>query len=269
MNRLTRIRSYLLLLVMTPMLLHGQERHLNGVLPLRVSVHVTHAHLAGDTTTIDYAVENVQPGGEDFWGLLISTPAAVVRMPAPTSLHWGIHPRYRKQPIVGWMLYEDTLVAPGRTTPPLRLMALGIPDIVRYWAVPDLEANPPAPSYDEEPPTHDYYFTFSDSGITVGVVPVPPGATTASLTARLRTLLGRTCAELGWITPGGICQSLDVKLQQAQGAIAAEQGQAARTALAAFANELDAQHGPQPEKHVNDAAHALLSLNAAYLLARP
>lgn len=268
MSPSSRGRRYALLLLMTPVLLHAQERRLDGVLPLHVSVRVTYAHVAGDTTTLDYAVENVRPGGEDLWGLLVSMPATVVRMPAPTRLHWGIHPSYRHQPIVGWMLYEDTLIGPGKTTPPLRVMALGIPDVVRYWAVPDFEANPPAPSFDEEPPARDYYMAFSDSGVTVGVVPVPPGASPASLTARLHLLLGRSCGDLGWISQAGVCHSLDVKLTHAEEALASGQTADVRETLTAFVAELDAQHGAEPGKHVNDGAHALLAANAAYILSR-
>lgn len=268
MSPSSRGRWYALLLLMMPVLLHAQERRLDGVLPLHVSVHVTSAHVAGDTTTLDYTVENVRPGGEDLWGLLVSMPATVVRMPAPARLHWGIHPSYRHQPIVSWMLYEDTLIGPGRTTPALRVMALGIPDIVRYWAVPDFEANPPAPSYDEEPPARDYYMVFSDSGVTVGVVPVPAGASPASLTARLHLLLGRSCGDLGWISQAGVCHSLDVKLTHAEEILASGQTADVRETLRAFVDELDAQHGAEPGKHVNDGAYALLAGNAAYILSR-
>lgn len=264
----SRGRWYVLALFLAPALLTGQERRLHGVLPLQVSVHVSHAHVAGDTTTIDYTVENVRAGGEDLWGLLVSTPATVVRMPAPARLRWGIHPRYRNQPIVGWMLYEDTLIGPGKATPPLRVIALGIPDIVRYWAVPDFEANPPTPSYDEEPPARDYYIAFSDSGVTVGVVPVPSDASAAALTGRLRTLLGRSCGDLGWISQAGVCHSLDAKLAHAEDALASGQTTSARESLSAFANEVDAQHGPEPGKHVNDGAHALLTVNAIFILSR-
>lgn len=261
-------RCFVLALLLTPALVKGQERRLNGVLPLHVSVHVTYARVAGDTTTIDYTVENVRAGGEDLWGLLVSTPAAIVRMPAPPRLHWGIHPRYRNQSIVGWMLYEDTLVGPGKATPPLRLSALGIPDIVRYWAVPDFEANPPAPSYDEAPPVRDYYIAFSDSGLTVGVVPVPLGASPATLTTRLRLLLGRGCGDLGWISQAGVCHSLDAKLAHVEEALASGQTTVARETLTGFANELDAQHGAEPGKHVTDEAYALLAVNASYILSR-
>lgn len=267
MSLFTRAFAGALLLVLGPARLAAQERELNGVLPLGVRVHVRVAAIAGDTTALEYTVENVRQGGEDLWGLLVATPAPVVRMPKPAALRWGLHRRYRKQAIVGWIMHEDTLVRPGRSTPPLRLEARGVAGLVRYWAVPDLQTNPPVYSDDEGPP-RDNNIAFSDSGVTVGVVAIPTGATTASLSTRLRSLLGRTCTELGWITNHGVCHSLDVKLANAEQALAAGNRTAARGALTAFANELDAQHGEAPGKHVNDTAYALLSANATFLIAR-
>lgn len=124
------------------------------------------------------------------------------------------------------------------------------------------------PRYIDEDSNEDTYFLYSDTGTTVGIVPVPAGATAASLVERLRVLTGRACGRLGWIDRPGVCHSLDVKLARVESAIAAGEAAAARGELTAFANELDAQHGPQPGKAVSDEAHALLSLNAAYLLAR-
>ncbi len=257
--------SATLALLLLPGAMRAQARDLGGRQPLGVRIHVTSSSLAGDTTALAYAVENTRMGGEDFSALLIATPAPVVRMPSPSRLDWVTQPRYRKQGIAAWVLVEDELLHPGQTTPELPLLARGLPDLVKYWAVPDLVANPPV--YDDDS-RRDYYFTYSDTGTTVGIVPVPAGATAASLATRLRALLGRSCSELGWITQDGVCHSLDVKLQSTQDAIAEGQRASARAALAAFASELDAQHGSQSGKHVNDEAYALLSVNAAFLSAR-
>jgi len=252
-------------LLLLPGTARAQERDLGGRQPLGVRIHLTSSALSGDTTMLGYTVENTRVGGEDFSALLIASPATVVRMPRPGRLDWVTQPRYRKQAISAWVLVEDELLHPGQRSPELQLVARGLPDLVQYWAVPDLVANPPV--YDDDS-RHDYYFAYSDTGTTVGIVPVPAGATAASLVARLRALLGRSCSELGWIIQDGVCHSLDVKLQSARDAIADGQSAPARAALAAFASELDAQHGSQPGKHVNDEAYALLSVNAAYLSAR-
>lgn len=254
-----------LALVLLPAVIHGQGRDLGGRQPIGVRIHVTSFSLSGDTTTLGYAVQNVRMGGEDFSALLVATPAPVIRMPKPARLDWMTHPRYRKQAIATWVLVEDELLHPGQTSPELRLVARGLPDLVKYWAAPDLDANPPV--YDDDS-TRDYYLTYSDTGITVGIVPVPDGSTMTSLTARLRALLGRTCSELGWISQEGVCRSLGAKLEHAQAAMGELQATAARASLTAFVNELDAQHGAEPGKHVSDEAHALLAVNASYILSR-
>jgi hypothetical protein len=252
------------LLALSPLPSHAQ-RNLGDLLPLGVRIHVRSASIAEDTVTIGYAVENVRSGGEDFSALLVATPAPVIRMPKPARFDWVTNPRYRKQNVAVWVLTEDEMLHPGQTSPDLMLVARGLPDVVRYWAVPDLQAHPPR--YRDEDGGEDSYFVFSDTGTTVGIVPVPSVAPSA-LAARLRALTTRACGRLGWISRPGVCQSLDVKLTHAQTAIAAGQTAVARNVLAAFVDELDAQHGPQPGKAVSDEAHALLAVNAAFLRGR-
>jgi hypothetical protein len=254
------------LFVLLPLSSSAQRRNLGTVLPLGVRVHVREATMVGDTVTLGYAVENVRAGGEDFSALLVATPAAVIRMPKPARFDWVTHPRYRKHDVAVWVLVEDEMLHPGQTTPDLTIVARGLPDVVRYWAVPDLEAHPPR--YVDEDDSEDSYFAYSDTGRTVGIVPMPTVATPAALAARLRALAGDACGWLGWISREGVCQSLDVKLAHVQAAVASGQVTVARGELGAFVAELDAQRGPQPGKAVSDEAHALLALNAAFLLSR-
>lgn len=253
------------LLALTTLPLHAQGRNLGNVRPLRVKMHVRTAAIADDTVTLAYAVENIGAGGEDFSALLVTTPAQVVGMPKPLRFDWVTHPRYRKREIAVWVLVEDEMLHPGQTSPDLTVVGRGIPGLVRYWAVPDLEAHPPR--YRDEDDSEDSYFVYSDTGTTVGIVPVPTSSTAASLATRLRGLAARACG-LGWIRNPGICQSLDVKLAHVQSALASDETNVARNLIGAFVDELEAQHGPQPGKAVSDEAHALLALNAAFLLAR-
>ena len=264
-----RIRAVVFCLALLPAALPAQtatpERNLHGQLPLGVRVHVRGVAQRGDTVTLAYAVENVRSGGEDFTALLVDIPAAVVHMPKPARFDWVTQPRY-KGTIAAWVLVEDDMLHAGQTSPDLTILARGVPGLVRYWAVPDLVANPAR--FVDEDGTGDPYLVFADTGTTVGVVPVPAGATPASLVARLLALTQRACDPLGWISKAGICQSLEVKLTHAQSALVAGDVESARGDLRAFANELDAQHGAQPGKAVNDDAYALLGLNAAFLLAQ-
>lgn len=219
----------------------------------------------GDTTSIGYTIENVRSGGETMWGFLVEAPGRVIEMPRPARFTWGMHTRYRARPIAGWMMYADTLLGPGQRTPELRLVATGIPDLVRYWAVPDLMANPPVA---DDEPARDEYLTYSDTGTTVGVVAVPTGATAASLTGRLRSLLHRSCSDLRWIASPRICGGLDAKLSNASKALVTGQARSARQEVEAFLEELEAQQRTAPGKHVGASAYALLAPNARYLLTR-
>jgi hypothetical protein len=254
------------LIVLAALPIAAQQRNLGGLQPLGVRVHVRGATISGDTVTLAYAVENVRAGGEDFTALLVATPAPVVQMPKPARFDWVMNARYRKQDVAVWVLVEDEMLHPTQTSPELTLVARGLPDVVRYWAVPDLQAHPPR--YVDEDDSEDSYFVYSDTGRTVGVVPVPDGATPATLAARLHSLTVRACGRLQWIDKPGVCQSLDVKLVHVEAALASGQAAVAGNELGAFVDELDAQHGPQPGKAVSDQAHALLALNAALLRAR-
>jgi hypothetical protein len=83
----------------------------------------------------------------------------------------------------------------------------------------------------------------------------------------VRTYLTRTCGELRWIDNRGLCTSLEAKLDASAAALARGNPAAARRALLAFLEELSAQSGVQPGKHVTMEAYALLSVNARQLLA--
>ena len=244
----------------------AQERDLGGVRPLKVRVHVAARYIAGDTVAIDYVVENLRAGGEDLVGFLVDAPAPVVSMPKPRERSWLTDPRYDERSIAQWTLYHSALLHPGETTSELSLIARGLPALVRYWAMPNLMAHP---ADIDDNPHRDDTFIFSDTGTTVGLVPIPSNATTASLTDRLRVLLESSCGPLGWIDQPGVCNSLRVKLEHVRDALAAGSIESARADLRALAAELDGQHGEQAGKHVSDEAYALLQPNVSFLLGRP
>ncbi|MGH7752611.1 MAG: hypothetical protein ACREN5_07325, partial [Gemmatimonadales bacterium] len=80
--------------------------------------------------------------------------------------------------------------------------------------------------------------------------------------------LEQLCGPLGWITSGGVCNSLRVKLEHAGQAAAGGDIQNARDLLDSFLNELEAQHGAEPGKHVTDNAYFLLKTNVELLRSR-
>jgi hypothetical protein len=224
-----------------------------------------------------YVVVNLATSSDSLYEFMVearSRPSRVLRPAAPG--HWSTFMRFGQRTVAGWTFLEP-LVKPGQSTAALVYQAVGLPDIAHYSALRYTEPveGELGESGDTVPPPpvtrgSGIFPAGPDrvGGVTVGIVPIPAGATVASLTNRLRTLLGRTCGDLGWINQNGVCHSLDVKLLHATEALAAAATGKARIEIEAFVHELDAQHGEQPGKHVSVAAYALLRPNAVYLLAR-
>jgi len=90
----------------------------------------------------------------------------------------------------------------------------------------------------------------------------------ASAVPVIRTDIDRACGQLGWITNAGVCRSLQAKLDAAARSIDRSNAASARGQLQAFLQELEAQHGPQPGKHVGANAYSLLKTNVEYVLGR-
>lgn len=104
---------------------------------------------------------------------------------------------------------------------------------------------------------------FRVEGVTIGPVYEPAVVTYDLVTNQVQAV----CAQ-GWITSAGVCHSLENKLNDASAAVAAGDLGRAREKLLAFLQELDAQHGPEPGKHVTDTAYWLLKTNVELLLSR-
>ena len=231
------------------------------------SARVDSIAVHGDTTYVTQTVINAAGSPASIGGVALEAPAPVVFQSRPSARHWLLVQRkVAGRPAVVWNTPGSGVIRPGSASPALTVGALGIPDVVYFWAVAYL------PVQHAEDPDHaprlDPIASRSIRGLTVGVVPVPSASTAKSLTVRLRSLLTRSCGELGWITNAGVCHSLDAKLQHAIASLASGDARGARGQLAAFSRELDAQHGIQPGKHVGEAGYSLLHANAQYLLAR-
>lgn len=72
--------------------------------------------------------------------------------------------------------------------------------------------------------------------------------------------LSRVCS-LGWVNNAGVCNSLEVKLKEAQTTVLRNDSLLAGNHLNALQNELSAQRG----KHVNELAFLLLSTNVRFI----
>lgn len=86
----------------------------------------------------------------------------------------------------------------------------------------------------------------------------------------IRGDLERISGELAWITDAGVWRSLGEELAAASESLTRfwARKQRARRHLEAFLRDLEAHHGAEAGKDVNDSAYALLKINVQYVLGR-
>lgn len=218
---------------------------------LRIAVQPTIVAIHGDTVRMSYVVRNRPESVDTLLGFTVDAPGVVaVERPGPKGA-WASGTRFRSRPVATWGRLDHQL-APGEAFVPLTFEAVGLPDIVRYWADRFTRYMAPDTLYDQEPaPSDDSVAIDGVTGFTVGVGPLPTDLSPDALARRLTGLVGRAC-ELGWIDNRGVCTSLEAKVLPQ------------RDSLDALRHELDAQRG----KHVSETAYVLLVANVDELSSR-
>lgn len=224
--------------------------------------------MRGDTALVHYRLLNHAESRESLFVFTVDAPALVLSVGVRgTTADWSPDKVYRGRSVVRWAAI-DSLLPPGAASPDLFFAAIGLPAIVTAWTQ---GYYPPQPltAADTNPLVRPSD-PLVENSVRVSVVGIAPPAATgpADLLVRLRGLGDESCLPLGWISNQGICQSLRAKLDNALAAVGRGNKQAAAGELTAYAQELEAQHGPQPGKHVNDSAYWLLKVNAEYILTR-
>lgn len=222
---------------------------------------------AGTIVTVSYDLLFRSTTGDSVASFMIRSFVPVRQVRAPASVVDDMLLADREGAQIGprWA-WIDVLPQNGQVRTGLSYDASGLPGIVHYrvrrYLAPreadpgEIDDNPRLSSFD----TPDLNEAI---GFTVGVVPEPADVSSAALVARLRGLLVQSCGELHWISPAGVCNSLDVKLEHAGTAFAQGAVPTGKDELKAFLNELDAQR----DKHLSTAAYGLLRGNAERLLA--
>ncbi len=229
---------------------------------LRVVVSATSQRRPGDTLLIDYRLANSAQSAQRAELFVVRQNVRAYDFLGPVA--WlPDSGNVADSMATSWAALEQS-IAPGESADGFRQLAVGLLTITHYrvsGAAPtpqaildaDEDSLPPKPTVWEN----------AVSGYTLGVDPLPTAASPASLGARLRNLLVRSC-RLGWIDPPGVCNSLLVKLDAATRSIGKGSFESARGQLQALANEVEAQ---RDHKLTSEAA-SLLSANLAALLAR-
>ncbi len=158
-------------------------------------------------------------------------------------------------------------LAPSAVLSDARVVSRWLPGIGR--AIVSCEANSPLWPSGEATPHAAYELAETVNSDYLGgkkvemLVPLKDPASFATPDRGLGLVLAdlsKACT-LGWVKTPGICNSLEVKLKQAQSAILQNDLKLAGNHLKSLQNELAAQRG----KHVNDLAFMLLNTNVGYI----
>jgi len=207
-------------------------------------------------------VKNFAESTEQLFVFSVDAPSPVLSIPRPQPVRaWITDTFYREHSVASWTVLGQQM-APGDSSPALVFEAVGLPAIVSHRV---LGYTPPPPLTDMGPVVapSDPLYENSVLGKTVGIEPFPTDVSPTNLVRRLQVLTDETCGELGWIDNRGVCNSLRVKLENAERSLQRGRTNAARGPLEALLNELEAQRG----QHVNDSAYWLLRTNTEFVLA--
>jgi hypothetical protein len=116
------------------------------------------------------------------------------------------------------------------------------------------------------PPSDEGPVSNAVEGNTVGIEPMPSGATVDDLMARIGQLTDTACSALGWIGDAGVCATLMSHVEAARGGLAQGNGVIAQAAFADLLAELDFQHDTTDTLPVGANAYWLLRVNAEFVL---
>lgn len=175
----------------------------------------------------------------------------------------------------GWVKWRSPMefvratapVEPGSSRADLVLRSSYLPGIRRYRLLPDYPhlccrhaPGDPRNAGIDAREAADFQVT--------GVVVAPTYAPADINLQILVGLLARACGELAWISNRDVCRGLQVKLELSVRSFERGRPEAARGRLRSFLEKLNAEHGIEPGKHVNENAYQLLGTNVEYLLGK-
>lgn len=196
-----------------------------------------------------------------------SVPMIPVGLRAP--LEWAVS--LGVNGTAGWFTRDELVLQPGQTLSGLQVDSLGLPGLrtltaSAYVEVDDLPITPP--TGDSDLPRYFAEVEVFKSRARATTTVVGPTAPPADFNAQafLQTIIGykEQSRVLGWIANDGITNSLDVKLNAAQSALARNDTTAAKNELNALLHEVDAQ----ADKHLTPEAVALLKFNTLFLVSK-
>lgn len=231
---------------------------------LGVSVSLDSAALTASGTSLWMSVEVTADSHQPLWRLILERRAPVSQISGPEKFR-GMTEVAQGQPAVFWA-GAGGRVRPGERKAGFSFSGTGIPAVVSFWAQGYYPPLPATLQNEASLPPEPSVYENSVRGFAVGLE-LPSDASPPGLVVRSLSLLRSVC-DMGWITSAGVCHSLQVKLDAASKFVGRGDTPSAKGPLGAFLDELAAQRGPEPGKHVTENAYWLLKINAEFLVSR-
>jgi hypothetical protein len=209
-----------------------------------------------------YRISSSPVSEQNIWFWMIITEADILHSTSPKG--WRFIDRARNPRRISWGAQSDSVeISPSSSKSGFSVISKNLPAIQQYfmegWEQIILESGNEPDSVENKS-----FFDVAKEGLTIFPRPNPGIINPQGFTDTLQTFRRRSCEELGWITNKGICNSLDVKLQNVERHLERNKPRQAGNVLNAFLNELNAQRG----KHITEEGYVLLYYNAEYLQKR-
>lgn len=172
----------------------------------------------------------------------------------------------------GWGAGDEVFeIQPGQSMSGYQITSRGLPAIRQFVARPfvdvdTLSIKPPEDQTDVKRYRSEFdalEASVSAHGVTVAPTAPPADFKPLAFLETIQTYKDAAVKQ-GWIDDFGVANSLDVKLNSAQGALERQENTTARNVLGALLNEVEAQSG----KHLSSEAVALLKFNTQYLISK-
>lgn len=227
---------------------------------LNVQVSVDAATQHGATRTVGVRVMVAASSSQQLLSFYLDAPVPVevdtAHLGANGTLgHWMVMDHFADRRVTSWTNAKRPVPA-GDSTPRFTVSGQGVFGPVQFWTAfyqePVEPDSMPVEKPDSVSATDTTVRANGPRGWTLGIVTAPPLESASAAANRLHNAIATLCA-LAWVSPSGVCASLQAKAG------------VQRERLDALASELEAQRG----KHVSEGAYWILVDAIAHVRASP
>lgn len=227
---------------------------------LDVDVTVDTAARHGGTRTVGIRVAVAASSSQQLLSFYLDAPVPVdvdsSHVGADATFgHWMVMDHFADRRVTSWTNARRPVPA-GDSTPRFTVSGQGVFGLVRFWTAFYREPVEPDSMPVEKPDSVSAADTTvranGPGGWTLGIIAPPPLESASAAANRLHNAIATLCA-LAWVSPSGVCTSLQAKAG------------VPRERLDALASKLEAQRG----KHVSEGAYWILVEAIAHVRTSP